>query len=590
MQGFNISGFMRNFYRMEFGGSRDALAMSSIFGSAVLSSPYFHSHAFTQMALAMAGAGYLSSRVALMAIKSVQSVNSDTVFESSHPPVYGKGEFTGGLLLGYCTDTGKQVVASDDLLTRHVFLAGQTGVGKTVLGNSMMYQQMQRGGGLMFIDGKAVQENLEDVFKLCVACGRERDLLVFNPNVPSMSNTYNPILTGTPSEIASRVMSLAPSTENNAGADYYRSSGFMGVFAIVSGLQAAGLKFNFLDLSILLQNAKAMEELEEKVKITKGASSAEYRAFALFLDQFKVPGKQGAEAQLDMKKLKDVFGGLTARMYMFGSSSFGQVMNTYTPEINLLDAIRSNKIIYIMLPTLGQRDAALALGKMFVADLRSCVDALYKIPKEDLPNPPFFCFKDEAGSYASDSWSDLYQQARGANIILMPAVQTTANMEAISKNFFETISGNTWTKIFMKLSSNQTAEWAADFIGMKTKEERSISKGTNSSSTADTLRVTPEAKAGSGESVNESIKMVEDYWVSPDMLKGLAMGEAFVVMGKRSGEMSVYHIKVPYIQPDAAVVKDAGSFALNRLRYTGAKINGAGFFENADKYISKVNT
>jgi len=580
---------MRSLHKIELGGAKDAAGITAIGASVVMTSPFFQSNPLAQISLSLAGAGYLSWRSFSPALKASQAVTTAMKFESSTPPSYAPGEFTGGLLLGYCTDTGKQLVVSDDLATRHIFLAGQTGVGKTVLGNSMMYQQMQRGGGLMFIDGKAVQDNLEDVYKLCVACGRERDLLVFNPNSPSMSNTYNPILTGTPSEIASRVMSLAPSTENNAGADYYRSSGFMGVFALVSGLQAANLKFNFLDLSILLQNAKAMEELEEKVKIAKGASSDEYRAFALFLDTFKAPSRQGGEAVLDMKKLKDVFGGLTARMYMFGSSSFGKVMNTYTPEINLLDAIQSNKIVYVMLPTLGQRDAALALGKMFVADLRSCIDALYKLPKDQLPNPPFFCFKDEAGSYASDSWSDLYQQARGANIILMPAVQTTANMEAISDNFFETISGNTWTKIFMKLSSQKTAEWAAEFIGMCKKEERSLSRGTNTSSTSDTLRTTPEAKAGSGESTTESIKMAEDYRVTPDMLKSLAMGEAFVVMGKRSGAIDVYHIKVPFIQPDMTRLKEAGGYALNRLRYTGPRVNGAGFFENADKYISKVN-
>lgn len=587
----NVSGYMRALHEVEFGGARDAIAMAGIGSSILLTSPYFYGHPAVQTLLAAGGAGYLSWRVFSPLLKSSQSIKSDTTFKSSKPPEYGRDGGTGGFLLGYCTDTGKPLVVSDDLATRHIFLVGTTGVGKTVLGSAFIYQQMQRGGGLMFIDGKAVQENLEDVYKLCVACGRERDLMVFNPGNPSISNTYNPILTGSPSEIASRILALAPSTENNAGADYYRSSSFQGIFAIVSGLQAADLKFNFLDLSIILQNAKAIEELEEKVKTIKGVSSEEYRAFALFLDQFKSPGKQGAEAQLDMKKMKDVFGGLVARMYMFGSSGFGKVMNTYTPEIVLLDAIRNNKIIYVMLPTLGDRDAALALGKMFVADLRSCVASLYKIPKDQLPNPPFLCFKDEAGSYASDSWSDLYQQARGAKMILMPAVQTTANMEAISTNFFETISGNTWTKIFMKLSSQQTAEWAADFIGMKMKEERSISRGKNSSSTSDTLRTTPEAKSGSGDSVNESLKMVEDYWVSPDMLKGLSKGEAFVVMGMESGKVGVYHIKVPFIEPDMNEIKDAGTFQLNRLRYAGKKqVNGAGFFQNADKYISKVST
>lgn len=591
----NLSGYMKGFHQIEFGGTKDALALSALAGAALLTSPFFGGYPIAQISLSLAGAGYLSWRVFAPILKSRQAIKSDTQFKSSTPPVYGGANdpdesrrFTGGLLIGYCTDTGKPVVISDDLATRHVFLAGLTGVGKTVLGNLLMYQQMQRGGGLMFIDGKCVMSSLEDVYKLCLTCGRERDLWVLNPGNHDISNTYNPILEGTPTEIASRILSLSPSTANNAGADYYRSSSFMGTAAIVSALQSAKLKFNFLDLSILLQNAKAMEDLEEKLKVAKGAGSEEYRTFAIFLDQFRVPGKQGTEAQLDMKKMKDVFGGLTSRMQTFGSGGFGKVMNTYTPEIILYEAIRQNKIVYVMLPTLGDQDAALALGKMFVADLRSCVAQIYENPS-DKPDIPFLAFMDEAGSYASTSWSDLFQQARGANIVLIPAVQTVANFQDISENFCETIIGNTWTKIFMKPASHSTAEYAADFIGMQMREERSVSKGTNSSSTADTIRTTPEAKAGSGVSINESFKLTEDYWVSPDVLKGLAMGEAFVVMGKRSGEVSVYHIKVPFLKPQDSIVQGHG-FKLNRLRYTGGQVKGAGFFENADKYLSRVNT
>lgn len=594
-----LSAYMRDFHRVEFGGAKDALSMSAVAGSILLTSPFFGGgYPPAQILLATTGVGYLSWRMLSSALKNGQAIKSDTRFQSNQPPTYKGPEdpdesarFTGGFLFGYCSDTGKPVVVSDDLATRHIFLAGTTGVGKTVLGNLLMYQQIQRGGGLMFIDGKCVMENLEDVYRLCLSCGRERDLWVLNPGNPEASNTYNPILEGTPTEIASRILSLSPSTANNAGADYFRSSSFMGITAIVSALQAAGLKFNFLDLSILLQNAKAMEDLEEKLKIAKGAGSAESRTFAIFLDNFRVPGKQGTEAQLDMKKMKDVFGGLTARMQTFGSGGFGKVMNTYTPEIILYDAIRQNKIVYVMLPTLGDQDAALALGKMFVGDLRSCVAKIYENPGHK-PYLPFMAFMDEAGSYASTSWSDLFQQARGANVVLVPAVQTVANFQDISDNFCETIIGNTWTKIFMKLSSHSTAEYASEFIGMHKFEERSVSKGTNSSSTSDTLRTTPEAKAGSGVSVNESIKLTEDYRVSPDMLKGMAMGEAFVIMGKRSGEVNVYHIKIPFIKPQLATgefVKSTG-FKLNRLRYTGGKPVGAGFFENADKYLSMVST
>jgi len=582
--------FFKDIHRVQIGGCSDTFAMTAIGSAVLLASPFTGGVPYLQFPLAAAGAGWLGWRFASTMLDGQKTLDTALNFKSSIPPTYKTGEFEGGFLIGYCTDSGKPVIVTNDLLTRHAFIGGMTGIGKTVLGNSFMYQQIQRGGGLMFVDGKSVMENLEDVYQLCAACGRERDLLVISPQFPELSNTYNPILEGSPSEIASRILALAPSTENNAGADYYRSSSFNGVFNMISAFQAANLKFNFIDISIVLQNAKAMEELEEKVKISKGVNSEEYRHFALFLENFKVAGRPGQEAALDMKKVKDIFGGLTARMSMFGTSGFGKVMNTYTPEVRIHEAILANKIIYIMLPTLGQKDAAVALGKMMIADVRSAVAGLYELPKNELPSPPFFVFIDEAGPLASDSWSNLFEQARGANIILMPAVQTIDSLQNISKQFAETIVGNTWTKILLKLESHNSAQYFADFIGMEKKEERFISLGSTKSAASDSLRTSPESKQTEGHSVNESIKMAEDYKVSADMLKELAMGEAFVIMGKRSGERAVYHVKIPYIKPDKNTVKSSGKFRVNRVRYSGGKVNGAGFFEQAEKYISKTNT
>ncbi len=585
-----MSNFFKDIHHIKIGGTKDTLAMSGLGMTGLMATPIVGGLPFLQLPIAAASAAWLGWRYASTILDNNITLSTYTKFKSSIPPDYTKEQFDGGFLIGYCSDTGKPVVVTNDLLTRHSFVAGMTGVGKTVLGNSLMYQQIQRGGGFMFVDGKSVKDNLEDVYQLCASCGRERDLLVIAPGYPELSNTYNPILEGSPSEIASRILALAPSTTNNAGADHYRSSSFNGVFNIVSAFQAAGLKFNFIDISIVLQNAKAMEELSEKVRLSKGVNSEEYRHFSLFLEQFKVPSRPGQEAQLDMKKVKDIFGGLVARMNMFGMSGFGKVMNTYTPEVRVEEAILNNKIIYIMLPTLGEPDAAFALGKMIISDVRSAVASLYEKPKDELPSPPFFVFIDEAGSFASDSWSQLFEQARGAQIMLMPALQTIESFQAISKQFAETIVGNTWTKIVLKISSHPTAQYFADYIGNEKKEESSLSIGTSTGNSANTLRTTPEAKATLGYSVNESIKMTEDYIVSPEMLKNLAMGEAFVISGEKNGEVKVYHCKIPMVKPNKKTIKEVGKFKINRIRGNYERVNGAGFFEHAEKYISKTNT
>ncbi|MFX6803998.1 hypothetical protein ABTH20_21305, partial [Acinetobacter baumannii] len=80
--------------------------------------------------------------------------------------------------------------------------------------------------------------------------------------------------------------------------------------------------------------------------------------------QYKGGGKPGSglENMVDIKRMRETFGGIGGRMYMFGTGSFGKVLNTYTPEIDLFEAIKSNKIIYVALPTMGKNEAASNFG------------------------------------------------------------------------------------------------------------------------------------------------------------------------------------------------------------------------------------
>ena len=111
-----------------------------------------------------------------------------------------------GMLLGYCVDSGKPVIVDWDHWMRHCFIVGQSGVGKTVLGEWLMFQQIVRGGSLLFVDGKMDEGNLRKIHAMACWAGRRDDMLVVNPGKPELSNTYNHILYGDPDEVASRII------------------------------------------------------------------------------------------------------------------------------------------------------------------------------------------------------------------------------------------------------------------------------------------------------------------------------------------------------------------------------------------------
>ena len=479
-----------------------------------------------------------------------------------------------GLMLGFCIDTGEAVVIPYEDVMRHLFILGQSGVGKTVLGGYIMQQHISSGGGLIFVDGKMDIKNLAAIHAACTWAGREDDLLVINPGNPEMSNSYNPFLYGDADEVAARILLLNPSTDSSPGADYFKQAANQGLLILVAALNKAGLAYNAVDLGILLINQKALTYLENRVP-----SSNEKTNLSLFLDQYRVTNKDGVSS-IDMKRLKETFGGIGGRLFTFGTGKFGQVMNTYSPDVNLFEAVKQKKIIYVMLPTMGKDNAATNFGKIFMGDLRTTISWLQAMPDEEKPWPPCMAFCDEAGSYVNDSWNRIFEQSRSANVFLIPAVQTVANLDAISPELREMVLGNTWTKVFFKIGTMESAETAAEIIGKEMRVQDSISASGGKGRSGSDASAGPSGSASKNANSGVGERAVEEYKVSPYDLTALDKGEAIVSYAGNK----VYHIRVPRLEMSDAAREMIGPVKLNYFRSRFVK--GIDLFRRADQYLS----
>ncbi len=523
-------------------------------------------------------------------------LTSTLKIKSDESPILPEpGEQVSGLLIGYCCDSGKPVYIDDEHLMRHVFIMGQSGVGKTVAASTLMFQQIQRGGGLLFIDGKIDAKNIEQIYQYCCYAGRQHDFLVVNPDDPENSNSYNPVLFGDPDEVADRILQLIPSTESNPGSDFYKQEAKQALNTLIAALQTARMAYNMIDLTVLLMSDGALLELEGKL-CQAAPGSEEARAFSLFLDKFRlVPTQQNPSTGIDMKKLKDVFGGIGGRLYTFGTGKFGQVMNSYDPDVNLYEAIRGNKIVYFALPTMGKDTTARNFGKMVIGDLRTAISWLQKLPEHERPWPPYMAFCDEAGSYVNDAWSRIPEQSRSAHVFFCPAAQTCANFQAISDELYEMVIGNAWTKLFFKVGTQATALEAAELIGKKLGVLRSLAGAETASSSVNFLRSSPDSNVGSGSSVNFGEREQEMYTLTPDELKGLDKGECVMTYGGNK----IYNLRIPMTKFDAEAQARFGPFRVNRFRSTGLFrpegthgkgnyarfVTGADYFKNVDRFL-----
>lgn len=518
-------------------GRNDALASLGIASGFLASSPLLtqYSLAIPLLVSSALGAGYLTYRQLASWMDKTDTLSREG-FVLPSDPVFKECMGKRGLRLGLTKDLHKPVDIHDDALVRHLAIVGQSGVGKTTMGEYLLWQQMVRGGGWIFIDAKLDKETRDKLAWMAKLMGREDDFYVLNVNEPELSNSYNPILQGDADEIASRLLNLIPSTENNPGADYYRQTANHALTVIVAALKAANYRYHFGDLSILLQSDAALRQLERMVP-----ESAERRSLQIFLDQFRQRSKN--VVYIDIKRLKEVLGGMAGRISLFAQGKFGQVFNTYLPEISLTDIIMGNKFLYVMLPTMGKDTAALNLGKMILSDLRSAVANIQALPKRERPNPAFMVFADEMGSYVMPGIARLFEQARSANISLVPSFQSFANLSTVAPDFADMIIQNNWSKVFFKFGSKDSSETAAEIIGKQVRYMRTVNVSQSESNSAQVLGTAPRASEGDSSGAAESWRENETYRATPDQLKSLSVGEAVVMSGAR-----MFHITTPMLQ------------------------------------------
>jgi hypothetical protein len=510
-------------------------------------------------------------------------------FKSSIPPKSHPND----LLLGYTTDRMLPVRIPAEYLMRHGYILGQSGVGKTVLGKNLMYAQIQRGGGLIFVDGKLDSDSYEELYAFCCLAGRRDDFLIINPGNPAQSNTYNPVLEGDPQEITARILTLIPDSDGPSA--FFRSQATQAIGVIVGALQCLGKAYSFIDLVTLLMSDISLAEVSKLISEEPYCRDARATSFQLWLENYKESGKVQKDGTTSPRKimtsaLKKNLGGLGGELFQFATGSFGEVMNSYDPEVRLYSDILANKIIYVALPTMGKAEASSSLGKMFIGDLRTAISRIQALPEDCRPawtgsaekpaTPAFFAFFDEVGSYATQKMDKIFEQGRSAGIACYPASQTLANLDAVGDEFKEQVIGNTWTKIIFKLGSQETAEEVADLIGMTRKAVRSEAATASASQGAQALQINPQSQISDSLGESDSTREQEEHLIHADLFKALGMGECVVLFG---GE-KVYHLKVPMCK-----VTQAGKNLFGPLQINHKRVKLVGGINLYDKTVKIIN-
>ncbi len=426
-----------------------------------------------------------------------------------------------------------------DLLTRHCLGIAATGGGKSNFLNLILKQQMMRGGGVIHIDGKNNKDAIREFLTLAKQHNRWHDVRIINIDEATLSNTYNPLLRGDAEELTTRIMLLIGS----GGDSFFRSQAGKGLGAISGLVKRMGLPFSFADLSVMMGSEGALRYLlREGPKDTR-----EYTDYKMFFDQLLEADRRTGAMIVNEKKLQHTFGDLLGRLSAYTRGNARDVLNTYNPEVDLLDAIKQNLLVYVALPMLSKQEVATDFAKIFLSDLRTAVGQLQNVPPEQRPNPTFLCLMDEFSSYAMPTLAPLFEQARSANICLFPFIQTVSSLSdkerGLSVDFAQKIIGNTWNKIAFVLKDPESCEQMSKIAGQALKEFTSKSIGENIGFASGEQDASMLRTSNRGRSISTSTKLEYDAVARPEDFSNLKPGEG-IYMGQRG----VLKIKVPLVK------------------------------------------
>lgn len=394
---------------------------------------------------------------------------------------------------GFEMKTKKPIYVNCSQRKMHTQIIGTTNAGKT---ESVILpwaiQDIQKGLGLIIIDGKSDRGLLNKLWAYTCKYGRESDFFLFSLSQIEESSQYNPLIGQEPEEVIERVFSSFE-MENS----YFKNIQFEVFSNIIRLFFESGEVPTFKKVYKILSDRNYLRQLNRKV------NSVELKDWATgFL-------------ALSPTEQEQRVSGLKTSISHFAFGKTAELFDTETPTIDIDEALKKNKIIYFQLPVLLSPFLGRATGKMILQNLQCAVANRHRSKDRDLSF--FSVFLDDFTEYLYPGFVSLLNKSRSANIGIVFAHQALGDIKSLGDSIANTILTNANLKIFMRGNDPDSAEYYSKVIGTKKAlklTERKKKTFLNDKYTGD-----------------QSAREVDEFIIHPNTFKKeLGTGEAIVVI------------------------------------------------------------
>lgn len=390
---------------------------------------------------------------------------------------------------------------NDDMRT-HVLIFGSTGSGKTESLVSIAYNALVQASGFIYVDGKGDNSLFAKVFSMVRSMGRDDDMLLINfmtgardvigPQESRLSNTINPFGTGSSSMLSNLVVSLMGDSGQGGDGDMWKGRAIGFVEALMRVLVAMRDAGHILLDANSIRNYFHLPKLEsmvlDKVFLRDGEESVSLEGYPPSVLEpisnyvLTLPGFKKESKGKQVSQVFEQHGYITMqlmRVFTSLADTYGHILRTRLPEVDLTDVVLNRRILCVLLPALEKSPDELSnLGKIIIANLKAMmaaglgdsVEGEFRDIVESKPtnaDTPYLCILDEYGYYAVEGFAVVPAQARSLGFSVVFAGQDLPAFQKASKEEAASIGANTNIKICMKLE-DPTETW--DFF-MKTAGE-----------------------------------------------------------------------------------------------------------------------
>lgn len=340
-------------------------------------------------------------------------------------------------------------IKADDR-TRHMYIIGKTGMGKSTLIENMVVQDIKNGEGFAFIDphGKSAALLLD-----YVPPERLKDVVYFAPFDVDHPISFN-------------VM-------EDVGPDkrHLVANGLMSAFKKIWGPETWSARMEYILMnsllalleypgSTLLGVSRILTDKEYRKKVVENIKDPSVKSY--WTDEF---------AKYSETYTKEAVPGIQNKLGQFTSNPLiRNIIGQSKSSFNLREMMDERKIFIVNLSKgqLGEGNANL-LGGMIITKIYLAAMSRADLTESELKRlPNFYMYVDEFQSFANESFADILSEARKYKLALVVAHQYIKQMD---EKVADAVFGNVGTQIMFRVGAPDAEVLEKEYAPVFTAED-----------------------------------------------------------------------------------------------------------------------